>query len=135
MNQVTPHLAILSSYKSHLIGKDFELLIEHSLSHNTAKLVASVAKTTSWCKLWDTALDFGVKGTRGLQALVREMSRPIFDNSSCNLCNESLNKDTLWFEHICHHHPEIVNNKSLAQIIAALHEVDQDTISHLPTLV
>ena len=61
--------SILSKYKSHLIAKDLELLIEHSLSHKTAKIVASVVKTTSWCRLWDIVLDPGVSGTRGLQAL------------------------------------------------------------------
>ena len=59
-----------------LIRKDFQLLIEHSLSHKTAKLVATVAQTTSWCRLWDIALDRGVKGTRGLQAELRELSQP-----------------------------------------------------------
>ena len=113
LNEPSEARSILSNYKSHLITKDFKLLLEHSLSHKTAKIVASVAKTTSWCRLWDTALDCGVKGTRGLQTLLREMCRPIFENSVCNLCNESLNINDLWLDHICHNHPEIVNNKSL----------------------
>ena len=66
--------SVLCNYKPHLIAKDFELLVEHSSTQNTAKIVASIAKTTSWCRLWDTALDRGVKGTRGLQTLLREMS-------------------------------------------------------------
>ena len=128
LNAPSEARSILSNYKCHLITKDFELLLEHSLSHKTAKIVASVAKTTSWCRLWDTALDCGVKGTRGLQTLLREMCRPVFENSVCNLCNESLNVNDLWLDHICHNHPEIINNKSLSQIVAALHDVDSDTI-------
>ena len=47
LNEPSEARSILSNYKSHLITKDFELLLEHSLSHKTAKIVASVAKTTS----------------------------------------------------------------------------------------
>ena len=54
LNEPSEARSILSNYKSHLITKDFELLLKHSLSHKTAKIVASVAKTTSWCRLWDT---------------------------------------------------------------------------------
>ena len=56
------------------------------------------------------------------------LAGPVFENSVCNLCNESLNVNDLWLDHICHNHPEIVNNKSLSQIVAALHDVDSDTI-------
>ena len=137
LNEPSEARSILSNYKSHLITKDFELLLEHSLSHKTAKIVAFVAKTTSWCRLWDSVLDCGVKGTRGFQTLLTEMCRPAFESSICNLCNESLNNfiiNDLWLDHICHNHPGIVNNKSLSQIVAALHEVDSDTIFSGPVL-
>ena len=120
--------SVLCNYKPHLIAKDFELLVEHSSTHNTAKIVASVAKTTSWCRLWDTTLDRGVKGTRGLQTLLREMRQPVFENSVCNVCKESLYINDQWLDHVCNNHPEIVNNKSVSQIITALQEVDSDSI-------
>ena len=74
-----------STVLKYKIAKDFEIPLEQSSIHKTAKITASVAKTTSWCCLWDIALDYGVKGTQGLQSLLREMCRPIFKNSVCNL--------------------------------------------------
>ena len=65
MNQGRPHIA--AEHKLNLISRDFELLLDLSRSHQNAKLVAEVVQTTSWCRLWDIALDRGVKGTRGLQ--------------------------------------------------------------------
>ena len=98
LNEPGEASSIAAEQKSNLISRDFELLLEHSHSHQNAKLVAEVAQTTSWCRLWDIALDRGVKGTRGLQTLLRELSRPIFSNSVCNLCNVDLNQKSLWFE-------------------------------------
>ena len=52
------------------LEQDFENLLSCSLDHPTAKLVASVAQSTSWCHLWDIALHRGVQGTRVLQSLL-----------------------------------------------------------------
>ena len=128
LNEPSEASSIVTENRSNLISRDFQLLIEHSLSHKTAKLVAAVAQTTSWCRLWDIALDRGVKGTRGLQALLRELSRPILNNSVCNLCYESLDQNSLWFEHLCCLHPDIVNNRSLSQVISSLHNLDHEAI-------
>ena len=114
-------MKLRTSNKSHLIARDFKILLEQSPTHKTAKIVVSVAKITSWCHLWDVALDYGVRGTRSLQTLLREMCQPIFENSVCNLCKKNL------IDHVCRNHSEIVNNKSLPQIVAVLQEVDSDT--------
>ena len=54
--------------KSKIVDKDFNLLISSSLSqHVSVRLVAAVAESSSWRRLWDIALDKGVKGTRTLQ--------------------------------------------------------------------
>ena len=118
LNEPCEASAIVAEQKSILIDKDFELLTTHGLSHRNAKLVAEVAQTTSWKQLWDIALDRGVKGTLGLQRLLRELGRPIFANSVC----------TLWFEHLCCQHPDVVNNKSVSQVITSLRELNQEAI-------
>ena len=38
-------------------------LANFAATHTSAKYVATVAETTSWCRLWDLALDCGVQGT------------------------------------------------------------------------
>ena len=44
---------------------------------------ALIASHTSWRRLWDAALDKGVKGTHALQTLFKELCRP----SSCFKCS------------------------------------------------
>ena len=52
-----------------------------------APLVADVEKRVSWTKLWDAALDLGVKHTRGLQALARVMSHHGRGVRPCPMCD------------------------------------------------
>ena len=39
------------------IHKEEDTNVEQERAHHSAKYVASVANTTSWCRLWDLALD------------------------------------------------------------------------------
>ena len=126
LNEPCEASAIVAEQKSILINKDFQLLITHGLSHRNAKLVA--AQTTSWRQLWDIALDRGVKGTLGLQRLLQELGRSIFTNSVCTLCNADIDEHSLWFEHLCCQHSDVVNNKSIFQVITSLRELDQEAI-------
>ena len=48
-------------------------LANFAATHPSAKYVATVAETTSWCRLWDLALDRGVQGTCGMQSLLKNL--------------------------------------------------------------
>ena len=68
---------IVKSNKRRILNQDFNLLISTSTSGQTScSLVARIAKHTSWRRLWDIALDKGVKESRTLQRLFKELSRP-----------------------------------------------------------
>ena len=69
---------LVKSRKTDIIKSDFEALLSSASNHPSARLVATVAETTSWCRLWDIALDRGMHGTRGLQTLLKELSHRIF---------------------------------------------------------
>ena len=62
--------AIVKSMKTDIVKSDFEVLLSPAAIHPSAKYVATVAETTSWCRMWDIALDRGVQGTRGMQSLL-----------------------------------------------------------------
>ena len=62
--------AIKKSMKTDIIKSDWGLASSAAI-HFSAKYVATVAETTSWCQLWDIALDHGVQGTRGMQSLLK----------------------------------------------------------------
>ena len=112
----------VKSAKATILKADFDALLSASINHPSAKHIATVATETSWCRLWDTALEHGVRGTRRLQFLLKELSRRPFDGFSCRSCGRNLNDNPSWFHHICNHHPEAVDNLSCEKIISALKE-------------
>ena len=73
LNEPGEASSIAAEQKSNLISRDFELLLEYLRSHQISNLVTEFAQTTSWCRVWDIALDRGVKGTRSLQTPLREL--------------------------------------------------------------
>ena len=117
----------MKSMKTEILKSDFEALLSSASNHPSAKLVATVAETTSWCRLW-VVLDHGVQGTLGLQTLLKELSRRTFEGFSCRSCGASLSKDSLWFDHICMNHPDVVNDLSCKEIISGLKEANADLI-------
>ena len=121
-------LSLVKSMKQHILEKDFGLLISSSLEHSSTKIVAAIAESSSWKRLWDIALDRGVKGTHVMQFLFRELCRPVTRNGLCNLCNSQFGAEINCFEHICSHHPDMAGNLSCNQIISILREGSADNI-------
>ena len=120
--------AIVRSTKKEILKSDLEALLSCSATHPSAKYVAIVAKATSWCRLWDLALDRGVQGTRGLQTLLKELSRRIDGNFLCSSCGISLCTDSLWFDHVCMAHSDAVNYLWCEDIISSLREANADIV-------
>ena len=129
LNNPTDSPTIVKSMRQEILMSDFEALLSSTSTHHPAKYIADVAKTTSWCRLWDAALDRGVWGTRGLQTLVKTLSRKIYRDSTCASCGISPEADSLWFDHICLAHPETINHLSCEEVLSCLKEyVDTDRI-------
>ena len=58
---------VMKYMKLDILKTQFEALLSSAASnHSSAKLVATVAETTSWCQFWDIALNCGVQGMCGL---------------------------------------------------------------------
>ena len=66
--------SITHSGKKLLHEQDTELLIASAITHPSVEPVAQIAATVSGRKIWDTTLDHGVKGTRYVQTILRELS-------------------------------------------------------------
>ena len=120
--------SIVKSMRKEIIQSDFDVLLRYAATHPSAKYIASVAEVTSWCRLWDLALDRGIRGTRGLQTLLKVLSHRIYEDSLCPSCGASLGTDSLWIDHICLAHSDVVNHLSRSEIISKLKEADMDTI-------
>ena len=63
-----------------------------------------------------------MQGMCGMQTFLKELSRRTFKGFSCRSCGTSLSKDSLWFDHICINHPDVVNDLSCKEIISGLKE-------------
>ena len=72
------------------------------------------------------ALDKGVKGTRTLQRVFKELSRPK-PCSKCNLCETEITEESC-FEHTCVNHSDIVGDLSCDLFISTLIEANSDSI-------
>ena len=68
-----------------------------------APIIAEVANQVGWSKLWDVALDLGVKSIRGLQCLSRAMCHHGRGDHPCPRCNVAPLGSTL-LQHLldCH---------------------------------
>ena len=119
--------AIVKASKQDILRSDYERLLLVSSTHPSAKHVATVAQSTSWSRLWDMALDHGIKGIQGLQLLLKMLSYRIFDHL-CPSCGTTLVQDLSWFEHMCLDHPNAVNGFTSEEIICGLQSVDADLI-------
>ena len=98
--------SIAKSSKKAILRKYFTNLLSTSLSnHPSTKLVASVAESSSWRRLWDLSLDKGGKRTRSMQFLFKALSRPCTGERLCKVCDHVVSAVTNCFEHTCKRHP------------------------------
>ena len=121
---------IVKSNKRRILNQDFNLLISTSiLGQTSCSLVARVAKHTSWRRLWDIALDKGVKGSRTLQRLFKELSRPksVFTCTQCASVPIKINEPSC-FEHACEQHSDLVGDLTCSSLIDSLIQANSDFI-------
>ena len=87
----------LKEIKREVLQSDWEDCTTEASRHNSTATAARIATETSWMKLWDMALDYGPYGTDSLQALYRELTRPLFQPGICHICDAAL--DVSYFHH------------------------------------
>ena len=122
----------LLSNKCRILNQDFDLLVSTSvLGQTSCSLVARVAKHTSWRRLWDIALDNGVKGSRTLQRLFKELSRPksvfICRCTQCASVSEEINEPSC-FEHACEQHSDLIGDLTCSCLLDCLIQANSDSI-------
>ena len=92
---------IVRSNKRHILNSDFKMLLSSANHHcGSAAAAAQIANHTSWRRLWDIALDHGVKGTRTMQAIFRELCHPLAC-LQCSLCEVEVPTYSSCLEHVC----------------------------------
>ena len=61
----------LMTLRKEITEVDWKLCLTEVSSHPSTSLAATIATDTTWPKLWDMALDYGLHGTVSLQAIYR----------------------------------------------------------------
>ena len=114
----TPDCApkIVRDNKEPLLKRDYELLLISAMCHPSVNSAAQIAQSVSWRKIWDNALDYGVKGTRCVQSVLRELCRPTFGDKLCHLCNCQIS-ERCFSTHLSECHPSLLCHKSVAEVI------------------
>ena len=123
--------SIVNTWKKQLLKRDFEYLLQSASQHSSTKLVAKLATQVSWSKLWDHALDLGEKGTRCVQSILRELSRPCFGERLCHLCNGHIDSNECFFDHLCKNHQSLVCNELPTVILLNISSVNMPFILKL----
>ena len=122
----------MRSNKKYILQSDFKLLLSSATQyHGSAAPAARVAAHTSWRRLWDVTLDHGVKGTRIVQAIFRELCRPS-SCFQCLLCNSEVPSNSSCLEHACTNRRSEMENVSYEYLISLL--IDADSASSIFSL-
>ena len=101
----------LKEIKREVLQSDWEDCTTEASRHNSTATAARIATETSWMKLWDMALDYGPYGTASLQALYRELTRPLFQPGICHICDAPL--DVSYFHHYTLSHTPLSDSERI----------------------
>ena len=109
----TPDYApkIVRDNKEPLLKRDYELLLISAMCHPSVNSASQIAQSVSGRKIWDNALDHGVKGTRCVQSVLRELCHPTFGEKLCHLCNCQIS-ERCFSTHLSECHPSLLCHKS-----------------------
>ena len=86
--------------KQHIFSRDWASTLHVSKTHPSLAVVSATDEIAStWNRIWDKALEFGVCGTRLMQGLFAVLSRPVFGDRACPRCKDDI-ISTSYPEHI-----------------------------------
>ena len=82
--------------------------------------------TSNWNRIWDEALEYGVRGTRFMQGLFGALARPTFGDKACPHCNETISSS--YPEHLFTKH---LTNYNVATVVTWLEHKDFNNLFKL----
>ena len=100
-----------------ILRADWEACLTAAGEHQSTTVAAHISTCASWPKLWDMALDHGVHSTDALQPLFCTLTRPMFGQRICPVC-ETQQVEPSHFEHYITHHTPITNSEFIIDLLA-----------------
>ena len=97
--------SLVKSAQNNVLRQDWANTIHLAKSHVSLKHIASCDDIAlCWCRIWDSALDKGLHGTRLSQCLFKSLCLPLFGERRCKYCTAHIPLTCTFFEHLCHSH-------------------------------
>ena len=123
----TDAYSIVREAKSDILAKDWNCIIQDSRSHHSLAIVSATDMiASSWNRIWDEALEYGVRGTRLMQGLFGALARPTFGDKACPHCNETISSS--YPEHLFTKH---LTNYNVATVVTWLEHKDFNNLFKL----
>ena len=108
-------IATVQQAMPHLIEADWNRSLHLGLSHPSLTYICNPALVGDWCNLWNTALDFGTRGTKVAQGIFRVLSKPVFGEKICPFC-QSLISESTFTDHLSSSH-DLLKNQLLSSLM------------------
>jgi hypothetical protein len=97
--------SLVKSAQNNVLRHDWASTIHLAKSHVSLKHIASCDDVAlCWCRIWDSALDKGLHGTRLSQCLFKSLCLPLCGERRCKYCTAHIPLNHTFFEHLCHSH-------------------------------
>ena len=81
--------SIVCEAKRDILSRDWASTLLASKTHPSLTVVVATDEIAStWNRLWDEALEYGVRGTRLMQGLFAALTRPVFGGRACPHCKD-----------------------------------------------
>jgi len=95
--------------KKQIIEVDRSYQLKQALNHPSQTLVAQVAMSVGWMKVWDEALDRGPTGTLASLSILKLLCKTMFADRKCpvELCNETIPSGHALNDHFLTQHTDL----------------------------
>ena len=100
LNDPSNAIAISKVCSEDIYNRSRQSSLQKARNHNLAlRDLVKVHDRCPWIKIWDWALDFGVKGTKTCQLILRLLTRRIFKDSVCDKCDQKFSENDTYLGH------------------------------------
>ena len=86
--------------KRRVLASDKSLRLEQCHQHQLLKHLSTLDPEISWLKIWDNALDHGMRGTKAALCLFSSLCRPLFGDRMCPHCCQSVDVNLMYMQHL-----------------------------------
>ena len=101
------HAVTWKCMKKRILMADKMLDLVQSRKHESLKHLSTNYSELSWLKIWDMALDYGIRDTKAALCLYGTLSQPLFRDRLCPRCGTSVTAGLTYIQHLCVGHPEL----------------------------